>query len=353
MSAPIATEPDAVQLEPVEPTERVVGRSPRQLFWARFKQDKAALVGLVVIILLILLAILAPVIANIVGHGKNDLFGSTATDEFGLPKGPSGDFLMGADTAGRDVFVRVLYGARTSLIVALGATGIAVVIGIVLGLLAGYFGGIIDTIISRGVDIILSVPSLLFAIGIVAVCSTSAEGCLGGLVKPGLTLVIFVISLFTWPYIARIVRGNTLSLREREFIEASRSLGASHTRIMFREVLPNLVAPIIVYSTLIIPSNIIFAASLSYLGLGVPESTPEWGRQIAQAAPIFEIAWWAMFFPGMFLVLTTLAFNLVGDGLRDALDPRMATKVAKSESEGSEDEEGVRSRANALGTASE
>ncbi len=132
---------------------------------------------------------------------------------------------MGADTAGRDVFVRVIYGARTSLIVAIGATGIAVVIGMILGLLAGYFGGTVDTIISRGTDIILSVPSLLFAIGIVAVCSTSAQGCLGGLVKPGLTLVIFVIALFTWPYIARIVRGNTLSLREREFIEASRSLG--------------------------------------------------------------------------------------------------------------------------------
>jgi peptide/nickel transport system permease protein len=322
MSAPIATEPDAVQLEPVGSPETVVGRSPRQLFWARFKQYKAALVGLVVIILLILLALLAPVIANIVGHGKNELFGSTATDQFGLPKGPSKDFLMGADTAGRDVFVRVIYGARTSLIVAIGATGIAVLIGIVLGLLAGYFGGTIDTIISRGTDIILSVPSLLFAIGIVAVCSTSAKGCLGGLVKPGLTLVIFVISLFTWPYIARIVRGNTLSLREREFIEASRSLGASHTRIMFREVLPNLVAPIIIYATLLIPQNILFEAALSFLGLGVPQSIPSWGRMISDAARVFEVAWWLMVFPGLFLIATTLAFNLFGDGLRDALDPR-------------------------------
>jgi peptide/nickel transport system permease protein len=322
MSAPIATEPDAVQLEPVESPETVIGRSPRQLFWARFKQDKAAFVGLTVIILLILLAVLAPVIAGIVGHGKNELFGSTATDQFGLPKGPSRDFLMGADTAGRDVFVRVLYGAQTSLEVSLGATGIAVVIGIVLGLLAGYFGGIVDTIISRGVDIILSVPSLLFAIGIVAVCSTSAEGCLGGLVKPGLTLVIFVISLFTWPYIARIVRGNTLSLREREFIEASRSLGASHTRIMFREVLPNLVAPIIIYATLLIPQNILFEAALSFLGLGVPQSIPSWGRMISDAARVFEVAWWLMVFPGLFLIATTLAFNLFGDGLRDALDPR-------------------------------
>lgn len=321
MSTQIAVEPDAPATGP-EDTSSIVGRTPRQLAWARFKQDKAAIVGLVVIVLLVLIAIFAGVIAKIVGHGPNDLFGSTATDEFGLPKGPTGDFLMGADTAGRDVFVRVLYGARTSLLVALGATGFAVTIGIVLGLLAGFFGGKIDTVISRATDIVLSVPSLLFAIGIVAVCSATAQGCLGGLVKPGLSLVIFVIALFTWPYIARIVRGNTLSLREREFIEASRSLGASNVRIMFREVLPNLIAPIIVYATLLIPQNILFEAALSFLGLGVPQTTPSWGRMIADAARIFEVAWWLMVFPGLFLIATTLAFNLFGDGLRDALDPK-------------------------------
>jgi peptide/nickel transport system permease protein len=131
-----------------------------------------------------------------------------------------------------------------------------------------------------------------------------------------------VIALFTWPYIARIVRGNTLSLREKEFIEASRSLGASNTRIMFKEVLPNLVAPIIVYTTLLIPGNILFEAALSFLGLGVPQRTPSWGQQLSDAASIYEFAWWLMLFPGIFLVLTTLAFNLLGDGLRDALDPR-------------------------------
>ena len=324
MSTQIAVEPEAPLAGP-EDSQAVVGRTPRQLAWARFKQDKAAIIGLVVIIVLVLIAIFAPLIAKIIGHGPNELFGAIATDEFGLPKGPTTEpelFVMGADTAGRDVFVRVLYGARTSLLVALGATGVAVFIGIVLGLLAGYFGGKVDTVISRATDIVLSVPSLLFAIGIVAVCSATAQGCLGGLIKPGLSLVIFVIALFTWPYIARIVRGNTLSLREREFIEASRSLGATNARIMFREVLPNLVAPIIIYSTLLIPQNILFEAALSFLGLGVPQSTPSWGRMISDAARIFEVAWWLMVFPGLFLIATTLAFNLFGDGLRDALDPK-------------------------------
>jgi peptide/nickel transport system permease protein len=320
LSTQIATETEA-PLE-VQAEEGVVGRTPRQLAWARFRQDRAALLGLAVIVLLVLIAIFAGVIAKIIGHGPNELFGSEATDQFGLPKGPSSEFIFGADTAGRDVFVRVLYGARTSLIVAVMATVFAVVVGIVLGLLAGYFGGAVDTIISRGTDIVLSVPSLLFAIGIVAVCSSTAQGCLGGLIKPGLWLVVFVISLFTWPYITRIVRGNTLSLREREFIEASRSLGASHVRIMFREVLPNLVAPIIVYGTLLIPQNILFEAALSFLGLGVPQSTPSWGRMISDASRVFEVAWWLMVFPGLFLIATTLAFNLFGDGLRDALDPK-------------------------------
>ena len=302
--------------------EKVAGKSPRELFWARFKQDKAAFVGLALILVLVLLAVTAPLIARIVGHGPNELFTREMTDEFGLPRGPNGDFLFGADQAGRDVFVRTIYGARTSLLVALVATGFAVVVGTIFGILAGYFGGKIDTLISRAIDIILSMPILLFAIGIAAACSATASGCLNGLIKPGLPVVIFIIALFTWPYIARIVRGNTLSIREKEFIDAARSLGAGNARIMFREVLPNLVAPIIVYATVIIPNNILFEAALSFLGLGVPQSTPSWGRMLSDAAVVFEVAWWLMFFPGLFLILTTLAFNLLGDGLRDALDPR-------------------------------
>ena len=305
---------------PAEPETDVVGLSPRQLFWARFKQDKAAVGGLVIIIVLIVLALAAPLIAKLVGPGPNDLFQREMTDSFGVPKGPNADFWFGADSAGRDVFVRVIYGARTSLIVGLVATGIAVFIGTALGIIAGYFGGKIDTIISRTIDVVLSMPILLFAIGIVAACGTT--GCLNGLIEPGLMLVIFVIALFSWPYIARIVRGNTLSIREKEFIEASRSLGAGNGRIMFREVLPNLIAPIIVYSTLLVPTNILFEAALSFLGLGVPQRTPSWGGMLSDAVDNFRWAWWLMFFPGIFLILTTLSFNLLGDGLRDALDPR-------------------------------
>ncbi len=305
-------------------TEEVEGRTPRQLFWLRFKQDKVAFVGLAVILLLTLTAIFAPLIAEKVAHrGPNDqTLAREMTDEFGLPKGPNKTYIFGADKAGRDLFVRVIYGARTSLLVAIVATGISVVIGVTLGMTAGFIGGKIDTIISRLIDVILSLPLLLFAIGIAAACSTSKEGCLGGRIKPGLGLVVFIIAAFSWPYIARIVRGNTLSIREKEFIEASRSLGARNSRIMFREVLPNLVAPIIIYSTLIIPNNIIFEAALSFLGLGVPQDTPSWGRMLSDASRLLEVAPWMMIFPALFLVLTTLAFNLLGDGLRDALDPR-------------------------------
>jgi peptide/nickel transport system permease protein len=300
----------------------VVGKTPWQLFWGRFKQDRLAFIGLAFIGFLVLIALLAPVIANLVGHGPNDLFQRRMTDSFGLPRGPNSEFWFGADKAGRDLFVRVMYGARTSLTVAVISTAFSVLIGVTLGITAGYFGGKVDTIISRGIDIVLSMPLLLFAIGIVAACSTTKEGCAGGLIKPGLSVVIFVIALFSWPYIARIVRGNTLSIREKEFIEASRSLGASNRSIMFREVLPNLVAPIIVYATLIIPNNILFEAALSFLGLGVDQKTPSWGRMLSDASQVFDVAWWLMFFPGLFLFFTTLAFNLFGDGLRDALDPR-------------------------------
>jgi peptide/nickel transport system permease protein len=170
----------------------------------------------------------------------------------------------------------------------------------------------------------LSLPSLLIAIGIVAACTL--QGCLNifgfTLVEQGLKVVIGVIALFTWPYIARIVRGYTLSLREREFVEASRSLGATNRRIIFREVLPNLIGPIIVYTTLLIPQNILFEAALSYLGLGVPAGVASWGALLSDAQAYYEVAWWLMLFPGLFLVVTTLAFNLLGDGLRDALDVR-------------------------------
>jgi peptide/nickel transport system permease protein len=306
-----------------DPSGDVVGRSPRQIFWGRFRRDHFAVVGMVVIGILTVLALAAPIIAkNVAHHGANEIFLFQMTTSEGLPLGPNKAFWFGADNAGRDLFVRVLYGARTSLLIAVFATGIELAIGVTLGVVSGFYRGKTDTVISRFSDIVLSLPVLLLSLGLVAACGLQANGCLGGLIKPGLLLVTYVIALFSWPYIARIVRGQVLSLREKEFVEAARAMGASNFRIMFREILPNLVAPIIVYATLIVPTNILFEASLSYLGIGVPPSTPSWGRQLSDAQNLFEVAWWMMLFPGVFLLVTTLAFNLVGDGLRDALDPR-------------------------------
>lgn len=315
VSAPV---PDA----PVADARAVGARTPWQLFWRRFRRDRVAMGSAVFVGILVLLALSAPLVASITGHGPNDLFQRQMTDAFGLPKGPNGDFWFGADASGRDALVRIVYGTRVSLIVGVAATAVAVFIGVVLGMLAGYRGGVVDTIISRTTDIVLSLPLLLFAIGIVTACGSSREGCFGGAVQPGLMLVIIIIALFTWPYVARIVRSQVLSLREKEFVEASRSLGAGDMTIMFREILPNLVSPIIVYASLLIPQNILFEAYLSFLGLGVPDTTPSWGRMISDASDIYDVAWWLMVFPGIFLLLTVLAFNLLGDGLRDALDPK-------------------------------
>lgn len=321
---PVTTGAGAAAPAAGEPAASIVGRSPWELFWRRFRKDRFALAGIVVVLIMVTLAITAPIIADTIAHhGPNQVFLRETTDEFGLPDGPSKTFWFGADEAGRDLFIRVLYGARASLFVAIAATGIAVVLGVILGLAAGFYRGKVDTVISRAVDVVLSLPVLLLALGLAAACGTG-QGCLGGLIKPGLLLVSYIIGLFTWPYIARIVRGQVFSLREKEFVESARALGSSNLRIMWREILPNVVAPILVYTTLIIPSNILFEAALSFLGVGVPLSTPSWGRMLSEASAAFTYAPWLMIFPGLFLFLTTLAFNLVGDGLRDAFDPRTA-----------------------------
>jgi ABC-type dipeptide/oligopeptide/nickel transport system permease subunit len=298
-------------------------KSPSRLFWERFRQDKAALAGGTVVILLVILAIVGgPVAAKITGHPQNAVYSDTMTDSFGIPKGPNAQFWFGADPEGRDLFVRTMYGARTSLIVGVVASGIALLVGLVVGLLAGFYGGWIDTLLSRTADVVLSLPQILIAVGIVGACSFNKNGCLGGLIQPGLSVVIAVISFFSWSYIARIVRGYTLSLREKEFVESARALGAGNLRILATEIVPNLIGPLIVYATLLIPTNILFEASLSFLGLGVPVTTSSWGSILSDATQYYDIAWWLMVFPGGFLILTTLAFNLLGDGLRDAFDVR-------------------------------
>ena len=306
----------------VDDVVAVEGRTPWQLFWARFKQDHAAMIGLALIGFIVALAVAAPLIAQVTGHGPNEIVEPSQTNDFGLPLGPNGTVWLGADRSGRDVLVRLAYGARVSLLVGIVASSIALFIGVTLGILAGYFGKWLDSLISRFTDIILALPLVIFAIGIVAACSTTAKGCLNGALKPGLPLVILIVALFSWPQPARLVRGATLSLREKEFVESARSLGASEWRIMFREILPNLMAPIIVWGSLLVPASILFEAYLSFLGLGVPGNVPSWGRMLSEAVEIFGVAWWFWLFPGVMLMLIVLAFNLLGDGLRDALDPR-------------------------------
>jgi peptide/nickel transport system permease protein len=300
----------------------IAARSPWELFWRRLKSDKVAMGALIVVILLILIAVFAPLIIKAVGAPAYDHFDPAARDSFGQPTGPSSKHIWGIDNHGGDVFSRTITGARTSLVVAIVATGISLMIGIAVGLFAGFHRGWVDTLLSRTMDVLLAFPILLLALGIGSACSDPKKGCLGGHLKPGIGLVIAVIAFANWPYVARLVRGQVLSLREREFVDASRSLGASGVRIMFREILPNLVAPIIVYASLVIPQNILFEAALSYLGVGVQFPTASWGEMLADATPIFYNAWWFMLFPGVALLITVLAFNLLGDGLQDALNPR-------------------------------
>ena len=306
----------------LEASEEIAARSPLQLFWRRLRKDRVAVVSLAFIVFLVIVAIAAPLIVKILGLPGPYVQNLNLTDQFGSPLGPSLAHPFGVDQLGEDVMSRVIYGTRVSLEVGIIGTGISSVIGVTVGMLAGFYRGWVDTLLSRLIDVVLSIPILLLGLGIGAACAV--RGCVGGTVQPGLGLVIFLIALANWTYIARIVRGLVLSLREREFVQASRALGASNAHIMFREIFPNLLAPIIVYATLLIPLNILLEAGLSFLGVGIRPPTASWGQMIASATPIFNTAWWYMTFPGLALLLTVLAFNLLGDGLQDALNPRTA-----------------------------
>ena len=304
---------------PIEKANVIEARSPLDLAWTRFKTDKVALVAGLVIVALVLIAIGAQLgIWHKLGLDDPNFQDRTkGLSPEGLPYSPRSQFLAGTDGLGRDIFSRLVYGSRISIFVGIASTTISLVIGVTLGMFAGYFGGWVDTVLSRAMDIVLSFPQVLFAIALIAV------------LQPSLLIVIGVISFFGWPYIGRIVRGQVLSLREKEFIEAARSLGASDVRIIFVDVLPNLVAPIIVYTTLIIPQNILTEATLSFLGLGVPVPTATWGNMLSESIEFYDLAWWYWLFPGLALLTTVLSFNLLGDGLRDALDPRAARTMAK------------------------
>ena len=294
-------------------SKKIEGRSPLRLAYERLRRDRAAKIALATILVIVILAILAPVFAKILGHGPNQQFIDIGENANGGPVPPSSTFWLGTDNNGRDLFIRILYGARISLIVGVLATGISVVLGVVLGLAAGYIGGFVDTVIARLIDVMLSIPFLILAISIAYISG------------PSLFLVIIIVGVLSFTYLARIVRGQVISIKSREFIEAARALGARPWRIMFIDLLPNVMAQIIVYATLLIPAAIVFEASLSFLGVGVPPPTADWGAMISDASGFFQYGyWWFLLFPSVALLTTTLAFNIFGDSVRDALDPRGA-----------------------------
>ena len=300
----------AAELIPESEGPAIEGRSPWQLAWARLRHDKVAVASFAVICLIVLLAVFAPVIAHLLGHGPNTQFRTTGLTAQGIPVGPGSQFFFGTDDLGRDVFLRVIYGARISLLAGVVASGLAVVVGLFVGLAAGYFAGPGDSVLSRSMDVVLSLPYLICAIALIS------------LVGPSLTISIAVIAFFSWASVGRIVRGQVMSIKEKEFIEASRSVGSSHLRIMFVDLLPNVLAPTIIYATMLIPLSIVFESTLSFLGIGVLPPTASWGNMLSEAIPYYRVAWWFVAFPGLALLVTTMAFNLLGDSVRDALDPR-------------------------------
>jgi peptide/nickel transport system permease protein len=303
----------------------VEGRSLGRIAWTRLKRDKVALAGGFVVLLLILAAISAPLIAKLLGQDPYEYHQNLIDPLYGTPTGElggiSGEHWLGVEPVnGRDLLIRIIYGARVSLLVGFLSAMVAVVIGTVLGILAGYFGGWVDAVISRVMDGLLAFPQLLFIISLIAVMPSDLLGLSGTGVR--LFAMILVIGFFGWPYIGRIVRGQTLSLREREYVEAALSLGARRPYILFKELLPNLIAPITVYTTLIIPTNILTEAALSFLGAGVKPPTPSWGQMLSSAINYYELDPMFMVVPGVAIFVTVLAFNLFGDGVRDALDPK-------------------------------
>ena len=302
--------------------------------WRRFKRDKIALAGGITIIFLILAAFIgAPIAKHFLHHGPDDQFYNALTP-LGAPIGPwhwvdnglgGKTFLpLGADsTLGRDEFLRLLYGARISFEVALLATFGSISIGIVLGSMAGYFRGWTDTIVSRVTEITMAFPSLLFIIALASTVGDSINNItFGGIIGPGVFTLFVVLAVFGWFYPARIIRAVVLSLREKEFIEAARMTGSSDWRIIRSHILPHLVAPITVYATLAVATFILAEAGLSFLGVGIKQPTASWGNLLQEAPNYYTVQPWLMVWPGLAVLITTLAFNLLGDGLRDAFDPR-------------------------------
>lgn len=275
------------------------------------------------IVFLVLVALIGPHLVQNPNTYNSNLIDPT----FSRPIGPWGGISLAhplgvEPVTGRDMLARIVVGTQYSLLIGFLATVLAVVIGVFFGIIAGYFGGWVDAVIARSMDVFLAFPLLVFAIALIGVIPNSAWGLSGNELR--VFLLVFVIGFFAWPYMGRIIRGQVISLREREFVDAARSIGARGPYILFRELLPNLVAPILVYSTLLIPTNILFEAALDYLGVGLVPPTPSWGQMLSNAVSngFYYIDPMYMVIPGVAIFITVMAFNLFGDGLRDALDPR-------------------------------
>lgn len=328
MTAPIEVPAGAAEAAP-DPVpsgvdrKAIQGRSLGQIAWLRLRRDKVAMAGGIIILLFILVAVIGPYIVQNPDTYHPNLINAT----YSRPNGPFGGISLAhplgvEPITGRDMLSRVVIGSRYSLLIGFLATALAVIIGTVMGVIAGYFGGWVDAVIARAMDVFLAFPLLIFAIALVGVIPNSAFGLSGNGLRVG--LLIFVIGFFAWPYFGRIIRGQSLSLREREFVDAARSLGARTPYILFRELLPNLVAPILVYSTVLIPTNMLFEAYLDYLGVGLIPPTPSWGGMLSDAVSngFWSIDPMFMIIPGVAIFLAVMSFNLFGDGLRDVLDPK-------------------------------
>lgn len=296
----------------------VRSRGPWELAFERLRRDRVAHVCVAIIVALVVIAIAAPLLARLTGHGPTEQYLDVGLSPEGVPTGPSRAFLLGTDGLGRDLLVRIAYGTRVSLLVGLLASGIAVLVGTAVGIAAGWYGGVVDRVLSRTMDVFLALPFLVFALALVAV------------VGPSLAISVTVIAMFSWASVARIVRAQTLSIREHEFVQAARVLGAGNARIMVVEILPNVTSSVIVYTTLLIPGAIVAEATLSFLGLSVVPPTPSWGNILSDAMAYYKVAWWFVFFPGAALVVATMAFNMLGDSVRDALDPRRDQGLANT-----------------------
>jgi peptide/nickel transport system permease protein len=317
---PSGSSPDAVVDGAGVPIE---GRSLGQIAWRRLRRDRVAMGGGIFIAFLILVAVIGPHLVQNPNTYNSNLIDPT----FSRPIGPWGGISLAhplgvEPVTGRDMLARIVVGTQYSLLIGFLATVLAVVIGVFFGIIAGFFGGWTDGVIARAMDVFLAFPLLVFAIALIGVIPNSAWGLSGNTLR--VFLLVFVIGFFAWPYMGRIIRGQVISLREREFVDAARSIGARGPYILFRELLPNLVAPILVYSTLLIPTNILFEAALDYLGVGLIPPTPSWGQMLSNAVSngFYYIDPMYMIIPGVAIFVTVMAFNLFGDGLRDALDPR-------------------------------